>query len=326
MMKATAIAPANIAFIKYWGKKDAILRLPENGSISMNLSNLLTTTTVELSEQFTQDTVLFNGKDESGVSNRAMKQVDRIRELAKIKTKVKIVTENNFPTGTGLSSSASGFAALTVAAALAAGLTLSEKELSILARQGSGSACRSIPAGITEWLDGDTSETSYAVSLYPPDYWDIVDVVAIVSKERKDIATSEGQKLAASSPFFVLRRSRMKEKITTIKRLLKKKDFAAFGELVEAEALELHAIMLTSTPSLIYWLPGTLRAMKAVKEWRQEGLQVYFTINTGQDIHLICQKKDAKKVSELALQISDVQKTIINTPAKGAYLTEKHLF
>ncbi len=118
----------------------------------------------------------------------------------------------------------------------------------------------------------------------------------------------------------------MKEKITTIKRLMKKKDFAAFGELVEAEALELHAIMLTSTPSLIYWLPGTLRVMKAVKKWRDEGLQVYFTINTGQDIHLICQKKDAKEVSKLALQISDVKKTIINTPTKGACITEKHLF
>ena len=111
-----------------------------------------------------------------------------------------------------------------------------------------------------------------------------------------------------------------------IKQLLKNKDFVAFGELVEAEALEMHAIMLTSTPSLIYWLPGTLRVMKAVKKWRQDGMQVYFTINTGQDVHLICQKKDAKKVSELALQISDVKKTIINTPAKGASLTEKHLF
>lgn len=325
-MKVTAIAPSNIAFIKYWGKKDEVLRLPENGSISMNVSNLLTTTTVEFSRTFKEDLVMRNGKKESIENNRTLKHIERIRKLAGITTKVKVITENNFPTSTGLSSSASGFAALTMAASAAAGLTLSEKELSILARQGSGSACRSIPDGFVEWLDGNTSETSYATSLYAPDYWDIVDVVAIVSMEKKDVATSEGQKLATSSPFFALRQSQMKEKITTIKELMKKKDFPAFGELVEAEALELHAIMLTSTPSLIYWLPGTLRVMKAVKKWRNKGLQVYFTINTGQDVHLICQKKDAKKVSELVLQISDVKKTIINTPAKGAYLTEKHLF
>jgi len=325
-MKATAIAPSNIAFIKYWGKKDEVLRLPENGSISMNLSNLLTTTTVEFNKIFKEDTVMFNGEKKSIENNRALKHIERIRKLAGITTKVKIVTENNFPTSTGLSSSASGFAALTLAATTAASLKLSEKELSILARQGSGSACRSIPDGFVEWLDGDTSETSYAKSLYKSDYWDIVDVVAIVSVEKKDIATSEGQKLATSSPFFSLRRNRMEEKIALIKQLMKKKDFVVFGELVEAEALELHAIMLTSTPSLIYWLPGTLRVMKAVKRWRQQGLSVYFTINTGQDVHLICQKKDAKKVSELALQIKDVKKTIINTPANGAYLTEKHLF
>ncbi len=326
LTKATAIAPSNIAFIKYWGKKDEVLRLPENGSISMNLSDLLTTTTVEFNEKFTEDSVVFNGRKEELSSNRAIKHIDRIRKLARITTKVKIVTENNFPTGTGLSSSASGFAALTVAGSAAARLNLSEKVLSILARQGSGSACRSIPDGFVEWLDGDTSDTSYAKTLYAPDYWDISDVVAIVSTEKKDVATTAGQKLAVSSPFFAVRREHMKTKISQIKKVMKQKDFQEFGELVEAEALELHAIMLTSTPSLLYWLPGTLRVMKAVKKWRQDGMQVYFTINTGQDVHLICQKKDVKKVSELALQISDVKKTIINTPAKGASLIEKHLF
>lgn len=325
-MKASAVAPSNIAFIKYWGKKDEVLRLPENGSISMNLSNLLTTTTVEFDEFLQDDSVTLNGKKESLENNRAIKHIDRIRKLAKIKTKVKIVTENNFPTGTGLSSSASGFAALTVAGASAAGLRLSEKELSILARQGSGSACRSIPDGFVEWLDGDTSESSYAASLYKPDYWDIVDIVAVVNVGPKDIATSEGMKKASSSPFFQLRRSHMQQKIKKIKKLMKEKDFPAFGELVEEEALELHAIMLTSHPSLIYWLPGTVRMMRQVKKWRSEGLQVYFTVNTGQDIHLLCEKKDMKKVVSLVSKIEGVQKTIVNYPSEGAHLIEKHLF
>lgn len=325
-MKATAVAPSNIAFIKYWGKKDEVLRLPENGSISMNLSNLLTTTTVEFNTSFKEDEIIINNQKEPNDGSRAIKHLDRVRKIAKIKQKAKVVTQNNFPTGTGLSSSASGFAALTLTAAKAAGLNLSEKELSILARQGSGSACRSIPDGFVEWLDGDTSERSYAISLYKPDYWDIVDVVAVVSRNKKEVSTTEGQKLAKSSPFFPVRLKNIKEKIKLIKKYLAKKDFKNFGELVEGEALELHSIMLTSTPSLIYLLPGSLHVMHMVKRWRQEGLPVYFTVNTGQDIHLICQKKDAQEVVKRAETISEVQKTIINLPSQGAYLTEKHLF
>ena len=325
-MKATAVAPSNIAFIKYWGRKDEELRLPENASISMNLSNLLTTTTVEFNSNFKEDEIVINNQKEENEGNRAIKHLDKIRALAKIKYKAKVVTKNNFPTGTGLSSSASGFAALTVAGAKAAGLNFSKKELSILARQGSGSACRSIPDGFVEWLDGDTSDTSYGVSLYSENYWDIVDVVAVVSKNKKEVSTTEGHKLAASSPFFPVRLERINEKINLIKKYMKEKNFQAFGELVEAEALELHAIMLTSIPSLIYWLPGTLKVMHAVKRWRQKGLQVYFTVNTGQDIHLICQKKDTEKIVKKAEEISDVKKTIINYPSKGAHLIKEHLF
>jgi diphosphomevalonate decarboxylase len=325
-MKATAVAPSNIALIKYWGKKDEVLRLPENGSISMNLSNLKTTTTVEFNKNFKEDEIILNGQKEENVGSRAIKHLDRIRKIAKINYKAKVVTNNNFPTGTGLSSSASGFAALTVAAAKAAGLNLSEKELSILARQGSGSACRSIPNGFVEWLDGDTSDTSYGISLHPENYWDIVDVVAVVSKNKKEVSTTEGQKLANSSIFFPIRLSKIKNKINLIKKYMEEKDFTKFGELVETEALELHAIMLTSTPSLIYLLPGSLRIMHMVKRWRQEGLQVYFTVNTGQDIHLICQKKDVEELVKKMETISEVQKTIINDPSKGAHVISSNLF
>lgn len=325
-MKKTAIAPSNIAFIKYWGREDEAFRLPTNGSISMNLSNLLTTTTVEFDQSYTADSIVLNGKEEDATTSRGVKHLDRIRKLAGISTKAKVVTENNFPTGTGLSSSASGFAALTVAGVAAAGLELSEKELSIIARQGSGSACRSIPDGFVEWLDGDTSETSFATSLHPHDYWDIADVVAVVNIGPKDIPTSEGQLSAESSPFFLTRLDHMNKKIKDMKDILKKKDFQAFGELIEAEALELHAIMLTSKPSLIYWLPGTVRMMHQVKKWRSGGLSVYFTVNTGQDIHLLCQKKDAKKVAQLARDIEGVKEIIVNEPEKGAHVITKHLF
>lgn len=325
-MKATAVAPSNIAFIKYWGKKDEKLRLPENGSVSMNLSGLYTTTTVEFSPDYKKDIIVFNGRREKNEENRGIKHLNLVRQMAGISQKAKVVSKNNFPTGTGLSSSASGFAALSLAASKAAGLALKEKELSILARQGSGSACRSIPDGFTEWLNGETSQTSYAVSLYPPEYWDILDVVVIVSNEKKEVSSTAGQKVVASSPFFKERLRMIDKKIPFIKSLISERRFQKFGELVESEALELHAVMLTSRPSLIYWLPGTLRVMRLVKKWRQEGLVVYFTVNTGQDIHLIIEGKNKNKLLNKLKLVEGSKKIIVNKPAQGARLINSHLF
>ncbi|OGK42877.1 diphosphomevalonate decarboxylase [Candidatus Roizmanbacteria bacterium RIFCSPLOWO2_01_FULL_37_13] len=325
-MKATAIGPSNIAFIKYWGKKDENLRLPENGSISMNLSDLTTTTTVEFLQNLREDSVIIDGKAEKKKIERVSKQLDRVRKIAKFPYKAKVVSQNNFPSGTGLSSSASGLAALTLAASKSAGLNLSEKELSILARQGSGSACRSVPDGFVEWLEGNTSETSYAYSLYPENYWDILDIVVVVSHDKKDISSTGGQKIVATSSFYKVRLSNINKKIELCKKLLSEKNFPEFGKLIEAEALELHAIMLTSSPSLIYWLPGTIKIMKLVKKWRSEGLAVYFTVNTGQDVHLIIEGKNKKILLEKLQKVKEIKKVIVNTPALGARLINKHLF
>lgn len=325
-MKATATAPSNIAFIKYWGKKDEDLKIPANGSISMNLSNLLTTTTVEFNPEFKEDSIIIDNKNDFKESEKVIKQLDLIRKKANIFLKAKVVSKNNFPIGTGLSSSASGFAALTLATTKALGLELNEKELSILTRHGSGSACRSIPDGFIEWLGGDSSETSYAKSLYSSKYWAIVDVVAIVSQEKKDIPSTDGQKLARTSPFFVTRLNNINKKINQFKKSLETKNFTEFGRIIENEALELHTIMLTSTPSLICWQTETVRLMKLVKKWRSEGLEVYFTVNTGQDIHLIIEEKNTRKLIKKLKDIKEVKKIIINRPSAGARLTEKHLF
>jgi diphosphomevalonate decarboxylase len=324
--KSTAIAPSNIAFTKYWGRKDEKLRLPMNGSIAMCLSNLLTTTTVEFDEKLKKDDITINDERREKEALKVSKHLDRIRKLAGINIFARVVSENNFPTGTGLSSSASGFAALTVAGANAAGLNLSEKELSVLARQGSGSACRSIPGGIVEWLDGDTSETSFAKTIFEKDHWDIADVVAVVSEERKEVSTSEAHESANTSPFMNIRVEGMKAKNELLKKIIKQEDFQKFGELIESEALELHAIYITQKPSLIYLLPNSILIMKLCKKWREEGLPVYFTVNTGQDIHLIVEKKNIKKLEEKLRGISEVKQVIVNYPGDGTKFSDKPLF
>jgi len=325
-MKKTAKAPSNIAFIKYWGQTDSNLRIPTNGSISMNLSNLYTTTTVEFLEKYEKDEVSVNAVESGAKIDRVITHLDRVRKLAHIKTHAKVVSKNNFPTGTGLSSSASGFAALTVASVSAAGLQLSEKELSILARQASGSACRSIPSGFVEWEKGDTHETSYAHTIFPADHWDVVDIVVAINSAEKHVPTTQAQYCALTSPFFKTRLMHIDKKIEICKRLIADKNFTGFGELVESEALELHSIMMTSIPSLLYLYPKTLELMQLVQEWRRnDGLQVYFTLNTGHNIHLICEKKSTDELIE-KLKIGNFQNYYISSAAVGTQESKDHLF
>jgi diphosphomevalonate decarboxylase len=301
-MKATAIAPANIAFIKFWGKKDASLRLPYNPSISMNVSGCTTTTTVEFSKNFSSDSV-----SEGFNERRILDHIDRLRKIAGSKEKVKVITKNNFPRSAGIASSASGFAALTVAAVAALGLKLSEKELSALARLGSGSACRSIPDGFVKW------EGEYARSLYPPDYWDIRDVLVIVDTKTKKISSSEGHDRAETSPYFKKRLGHMPGRIARMEEALETKNFRLFGEVIEEECLDMHHVMQTQTPPLYYWSDQTTRVIKKVKS---SGIPAYFTIDAGPNVHVLCEAKDEKRVTELFKNY----KIIVNKPARGAYI------
>lgn len=326
-MKITAIAPSNIAFIKYWGKQDEELKIPLNDSISMNLSNLTTTTTVHFSASYPKDGMTINGKEGGEEGKRALKHVDFIRKTFQKKIPVKIVSQNSFPAGTGLSSSASGFAALTKAVVAALGLQLSEKAVSILARIGSGSAARSIPDGFVRWFAGSgTSDRSYAVSLHPPSFWDLADTVVIVSKRKKEVGSTGGQKLARTSIFMQPRLDSIGDKINRAIGFLEKKDFTRFGELVEKEALEMHAVMLTSNPPLVYLEPETVSLMKEVYAWRKSGLEVYYTLNTGQDIHLLSMKKDVPSLISRLENLDYVQRVITNYPGKGTRITGNHLF
>jgi len=323
-MKVTAIAPANIAFIKYWGRKDEELRLPTNGSISMNLSNLLTTTTVEFSSRYKKDEILINNEINKKENEKIERFLDKVRQIAKTNSRAKVVTKNNFLKSGGLASSASGFAALAMAATVSIGLNLSEKELSILARIGSGSACRSIPDGFVKWVEGRDNQSSFAQSIFAPDYWNILDIVVVTQTENKKVTSTDGHKLVKTSPFFQKRLRNIKNKIKKIKEYIKQKDFIKFGELVEREALELHAIMLTSNPPILYLQPKSIEIIRAVWQWRSEGLSVYFTIDAGPNIHLICQEKDQKRLIDKLQKIKDI-KYIINSPANGTRLVGKHL-
>lgn len=325
--KATAVACANIAFIKYWGNRDAAHRIALNDSVSMNLDHATTTTTVEFDARLKEDKVTIAGKEAKDPARaRVIAHLDRVRALAKIDTKARVESENNFPSGVGLASSASAFAALSLAAARAAGLELSERELSILARQGSGSACRSIPAGFVEWIGGSSSESSYAVSIAPPGHWDLRDVIAVVSTEEKHVNSTEGHRAAITSLFLPERLNALPVRLHRVRRAILAKDLQLLGPAIEEEAIELHLIAMTSRPPIFYWSPGMVRVIQAAQRWRAEGLAVYFTVDAGPNVHLICEAKDAERVTAFARQVPDVQQVIVNAPGGAAKLVEEHLF
>jgi diphosphomevalonate decarboxylase len=320
-MKITAMAPANIAVIKYWGRKDDALRLPANNSISINLSRFSTVTSVEFLRELRADVVSIDGRRVEGVEkSRIVAQLQRVRQMADVHVPARVESNNNFPKGTGLASSASGFAALTLAATCSAGLSLPERELSVLARLGSGSACRSIPSGFVEWKAGTSDASSYAYSLYPPDYWEIRDVIAIVASDAKKVSSTEGHAAVGTSPFYRTRIREMPQKLRNMKEAIRNRDFSKFGEILEAEALSMHATMLTSRPALIYWTPTTLRLMNQIVDWRSGGLESYFTIDAGPNVHVLCLAGDAPKLQRRLAGIEGVKKVIVNQPANGAAL------
>lgn len=334
--KATAVAHANLAFVKYWGKADARLNLPLNNSISMNLSGAKTTTTVEFDDTLAHDEVVADGQVEpqdSGFTQRVSQQLDRIRQLADVKLSAKVSTENSFPMGAGFASSASGLAALTMAATAALALPLGERELSILARQGSGSACRSIPNGFVEWFAAETSADSYAVELAPPDHWAIADVAVIVSREVKKVSSTIGHRLVNQSPFLAARLQDLPQRLERLRRAIQARDFHTFGQETETEAITLHALAMTSPyqdegqwqSGVYYWTPDTLELLLAVQRWRADGLPVYYTLDAGPTVHLICPADYVVAVTEAVKQLEQQQpnrswETLVSYPAAGAHV------
>jgi len=325
-MKTTIQASADVALIKYWGRKNEQLRLPENDSVSMILEGLSTTTTVEFQENLHADDVSIDGKTSPLETVRVSHHLDLIRQRTGIKTFAKVVSQNTFPAATGLSSSSSAFAALTIAAARAAGLNLSQRELSILARQGSGSACRCVCGGFVEWHTGESSETSFAETLFSAKHWDVRDVVAIIDEGKKKISSSEGHESAQTSPFYQTRLSNLPKKIAELKNALQQKDFTNFGEIVEAEALEFHSILFTSQPSLIMWYPGTIDVVHAVLDLRKNNVPAYFTINTGFNVHVLTLPKFEKEVAESLQKLPTVRKILSAKVGDGPKELDAHLF
>lgn len=308
---ATALSCANIAFIKYWGNRDNALRLPSNGSISMNLDGLFTRTTVTFNSS-QRDSLIINDHPVIGKGlDRVSSILDLVRGMANINERAEVSSSNNFPAGAGIASSAAAFAALALASSRAAGLILSEGQLSRLARRGSGSASRSIPSGFVEWQMGSGDDDSVAVSIAPPAHWNLVDCVAVVNAAHKKTGSTEGHAIAGTSPLQNARVADAPRRLDICRNAILNKDFDAFANIIEHDSDMMHAVMMTSTPPLMYWQSATLGIFHAVREWRSKGLSVAYTVDAGANVHVICLGEYAKEAENRLRELPGVTDVLV---------------
>jgi diphosphomevalonate decarboxylase len=325
MTTATAQAFANIAFIKYWGNRDNSLRLPMNGSISMNLDGLYTRTTVSFQPSLPFDELIINGHEIRGVGlERISYMLDIIRGMANIYEQAEVISENNFPSGAGIASSASAFAALALAASKAVGLSLSKAELSRLARRGSGSAARSIPGGFVEWQAGTGDEDSFAFSIAQPEHWNLVDCVAIVSASHKKTGSTEGHGIAATSPLQAARVADAPRRLDMCRKAILERDFNSFASIVELDSDMMHAVMMTSTPALRYWKSASLEVMNCVRQWRTDGIPACYTVDAGPNVHVICTETESQMIENRLRAIRGVENVLVARAGGPAKILENN--
>ena len=316
-------AHTNIAFIKYWGKENEELIIPMNNSLSLTLDAFYTDTQVTFDEALESDILFIDGEEQDETAlKKASVILDLVRAEAGITAHAKIDSINHVPTAAGLASSASGLAALAGAASLAAGLDFSEKELSRLARRGSGSASRSIYGGFAEWEKGTNDMDSVAVPIDEAD-WDIGMIFIIVEDGRKDVSSTLGmRRVVETSPYYDAWVSSAGEDLVAIKSAISDQDIVAVGEIAERSALKMHALNLSANPPFNYWSPESISAMRKVSEFRDQGYPVYLTMDAGPNVKLICKASDMDELYESLLETYREDQLVIAKPGPGIQILE----
>lgn len=298
-MSATAVAFPNIALIKYWGKRDEALIIPQTSSLSLTLAVYPTTTTVTLLPDGGQHEILQDAAPmPQAAAAKASRFLDHVRELAGSARAARVETSNAGPTGAGLASSASGFAALAAAAAAAYGLDLSPRDLSRLARRGSGSASRSVFGGFAVWNAGTDDLSSYAEPVDDAKI-DAAMVLGIVNAGAKPISSRDAmRRTVETSPYNAPWVETNPSELALMREALRRGDFTAVGEISERNALRMHAAMLGAVPPVRYLTAGSMALLDAVADLRRNGLEAYATMDAGPNVKTLCRSSEAVEVRD----------------------------
>lgn len=308
-----AVVPSNIALLKYWGKKDEGSQWPANDSLSITLADLVTKTKAFLLKEADDHRFVLHGEQlgrTAPLAGKAFRQLDFLAAKFSFPQKLLIVSENNFPTGCGIASSASGLGALTLAALAAwteadSWQSLQEHGfdrpyLAALARMGSGSACRSFWGGVVQWEAGAQAEAQRVYPLVEAKHWQLEDTIVLFSQHEKKVSSSQAHQAAWSSPLFAPRLAELPERAEKMRLALAAKDMEQLGPLIEQEALEMHAVIMTASPATHYFDEHTAQFLAWLRRIRREHkIAVYFTLDAGPNVHLIGEKAQQERLRPL---------------------------
>jgi diphosphomevalonate decarboxylase len=322
--RAVARANTNIALVKYWGKRDAALNLPAVGSLSLTLEGLSTRTSVVFDGKLAADELVLNGAPaDARATGRVARFLDLVRARAGIGEHARVESANDFPTAAGLASSASAFAALAVAATRAAGLALSDRELSILARRGSGSAARSIFGGFVEMHRGRRSdgEDSFAEPIVDgAAAWDVRMVIAATTSGPKQTLSTDGMgHTAETSPYYDAWVRLNDGDLQTAREAIARRDLEALGAVTEASCLAMHASALAARPAVVYFHGATIEGYRLILELRRRGIPAWFTCDAGPHVKALT---DAVHASAVEQALATLGKTWICRPGPRAEVLE----
>jgi diphosphomevalonate decarboxylase len=287
-----AAARPNFALIKYWGKVPGSANLPAVESISATVDHLQTEVALRRLEGAAADQLWIDGQKASPARQQRLSRfVDLFRQLAGAACRVEVHSRANFPLAAGLASSASSFAALTVALAAAFGQDLSRQQLANLARQGSGSAARSVFGGLVH-LRCDPLDSQLPTPIEPlaqPTDWPLQVVVATLSRREKAVGSTEGmERSRLTSPYYAAWVDSQPVDIAKARQAIARRDFAALAEVAEHSCLKMHALAHSALPPILYWAPGTWAGMQKITELRAAGVPTFFTVDAGPQLKAFC--------------------------------------
>jgi diphosphomevalonate decarboxylase len=311
-MSTTACAHPNIALIKYWGKSPRPGNYPAAPSLSITLDTLVTTTEVHTCEQ--ADRIFLDSVEVA--DPKVLACLSELRAEFQI-PHLEVHTSNNFPTAAGLASSASGFAALVTAINAHCELGLDQQTQSDRARRASGSAARSVLGGFValqgpQWVAEQVLET---------DAWPLRTVIAITTSQKKNVSSSDGMKLSEeTSPYYASWLTSTTTDFTDALRFVQSRDFDALASLAEFSCLKMHGLMLSTNPGLLYWNPATIACLHAIRELRQQGLPVFFTVDAGPQVKAVCLPQAEDQVQHVLQGISGVEQVLTTGLGGGAWI------
>ncbi len=322
-LRAEARAPVNVAFAKYWGKASVERNVPAVPSISMTLLAPVTRTRVELLPGGAGVEARVDGEQLTGRPLERVSNVIRlIGTLAGFETLgARIDSENEGPTAAGLASSASGFAALVLAVAEAAGLRLGRGRLSALAREASASAARSMFGGFVELPAGKgPQDAPEARPLHGPEHWPSLRlVIALTEAGPKQVGSTEGmERTRHTSPFYGAWLERAPHLADRVREALRRRDLEALGSATEASTMAYFGCALAAEPPLLYWAPATLEALRTVRRLRAGGTGAWATMDAGPHVKVLCEADDARTVAEALAETPGVRRLLFGEPGPGA--------